>query len=109
MATFKQNIKKISRALEEKIKNINLPTNRGEWEGGRGIGVNTNQPDDICPLFYSTNPNSYDIADILAGTVGPTVGDKCARLNTITGLTDFDQTTGGDDVTLIVQLDGNFD
>lgn len=115
MATFKENIKKIARTaeLEAKIKKIDLPRNRGEWEGGRGIGLNDVQPQDVCPIFYSTTPNSYDIGDIIDGLAGPTIGDECSRINTITGLTDFDVSVADDyvgaTVFLVIQLDGIFD
>lgn len=111
MATLKDSIRKIAKTqeLEKKIKKVELPIDRGTWEGSRGVGVRNNLPETICPLFYSTNPNSYDIADLLAGTVGPALGDECAKLNTITGLTDFDETAAGETVHLIIQLDEVFD
>lgn len=113
MATFKENIRKIARTaeLEAKIKAKDLPINRGPWDGARGI-ADAVMPD-VCALFYSTNPNSFDIGDLLAGTAGPTLADKCSRLDTITGLTDFDTSEAidslGADVFLIIQVDGNFD
>lgn len=115
MASLKDNIKKIARTdeLEKKIRKIDLPQDRGVWEGSRGVAINTAVPEAICPLYYSTSDNSYDIADLLAGTVGPQLGDKCARLNTITGLVDFDTSIAvdyiGADVNLIIQMDGEFD
>ncbi len=113
MSKFTDNIKKIARTseLEKKIKNPVAPVDRGEWEGGRGII--TAPPVDVCPLFYSTRDNTYDIAAILAGTAGPSLADKCAKLDSITGLTDVDtsQATAsfGAVVHLIVQLDGILD
>ncbi len=113
MATFKENIRKIANTaeIEAKIKNKELPVNRGDWEGGRGIAINN--PPAVCALHYSTDPNTYDIGDLLAGTAGPTIGDPCSRLDTITGLTDFDTSIADDSVgatvLLIVQMDGNFD
>ena len=113
MATFKENIRKIAKTseLEAKIKNKELPINRGTWEGGRGIAINNPSP--VCALSYSTNPNSYSITDLLAGTAGPTINDQCSRLDTITGLTDFATSIAidslGATVLLIVQMDGNFD
>ncbi len=113
MATFKENIRKIARTkeIEEKIKAKELPINRGPWDGGRGIASATLP--DVCALFYSEGDNSFDIADLLAGTVGPTLADPCSRIDTLTGLVDFDTSEAVDSlgatVFLIVQLDGNFD
>jgi len=113
MATFKDNIRKIANTaeIEAKIKNKEAPVDRGDWEGGRGISINN--PPVVCALHYSTDPNTYDITDILAGTAGPTIGDPCSRLDTITGLVDFDTSLAtaslGAVVNLIVQVDGNFD
>jgi len=113
MATFKENIRKIARTkeIEEKIKAKDLPVNRGPWDGGRGIASATLP--DVCALFYSDGPNSFNIADLLAGTVGPTLADPCSRIDTLTGLVDFDTAENtanfGGEVTLIVQLDGVFD
>ncbi len=113
MSKFVDNIRKIARSaeIEAKIKVLPSIVDRGEWEGGRGI--TTNDPGDTCPAFYSTRDNTYDIGDILAGTAGPTLADKCAKLDSITGLTDFDTSHAtaslGAVVYLIVQLDGIFD
>lgn len=111
MASLQDSIRKIAKTveLEKKIKKVDLPLNRGVWEGGRGVAINNAAPQTVCPLFYSTNPNSFDIADILAGIAGPALGDECAKLNTVTGLTDFDETPAGETVTLVIQLDEVFD
>lgn len=104
-------IKKIARTdeLDKKIKKVDLPQNRGTWEGNRGIATSNVTPDTVCPLYYSTSDNSYDIGDIIDGVAGPQLGDKCARINSVTGLTDFDTTFAGDTVHLVIQLDGIFD
>ncbi len=113
MSKFTDNIRKIARSaeIEAKIKVLPSFIDRGEWAGGRGIS--SKDPTDTCPLFYSTRDNTYDIGAILAGTAGPKLGDKCAKLDSITGLTDFDVSqafdSAGAEVLLIVQLDGIFD
>lgn len=113
MTKFTDNIRKIARTteIEAKIKVLPSFIDRGEWEGGRGI--TSKDPEDTCPLFYSTRDNTYDIGDILAGTAGPKLGEKCAKLDSITGLVDFDtseaEATLGAEVNLIIQLDGVFD
>ena len=113
MSKFTDNIRKIARSaeIEAKIKVLPSFIDRVEWEGGRGI--TSSDPKDLCPLFYSTRDNTYDIAALLAGTAGPKLGDKCAKLDSITGLTDLDTSQAidslGATVLLIVQLDGVFD
>ncbi len=113
MSKFTDNIRKIARSaeIEAKIKIIPPDVDRGEWQGGRG--VMSKSPVDTCPLFYSTRDNTYDIGDILAGTAGPKLGDKCAKLDSVTGLEDYDKSiapsSAGADVFLIIQLDGIFD
>ena len=113
MATFKENIRKIARTaeIEAKIKNKEIPVNRGDWEGGRGIAINN--PPAVCALHYTTDANTYDIGDIIDGLAGPTIGDQCSRLDTITGLTDFATSVAtasfGAIVHLTIQVDGNFD
>lgn len=113
MSKFIDNVRKIARTveIEAKIKVLPSIVDRGEWEGGRGI--TSKDPVDTCPLFYSTRDNTYAIADILAGTAGPTLGDKCALLDSVIGLTDLDTSEAtasfGAIVHLIIQLDGNFD
>lgn len=113
MATFKENIRKIARTkeIEEKIKAKDLPINRGPWDGGRGIASATLP--DVCALFYSQGANSFNIADLLDGSVGPTLADPCSRIDTLTGLVDFDLSeataSAGAVVNLTIQLDGVFD
>ncbi len=113
MSKFTDNIRKIANTaeIEAKIKNKEAPVNRGDWEGGRGIAINN--PPATCALHYSTDANTYTISALLAGTAGPTISDPCTRLDTITGLTDFDTSQATASLTavvlLIVQMDGNFD
>lgn len=113
MSKFTDNIRKIARSaeIEAKIKAQADEPSRGTWEGGRGIS--SSDPTDTCPAYYSTRDNTYDIGDILAGAAGPKLGDKCAKLDSITGLMDFDKSEAsgniGGDVNLIIQLDGIFD
>ncbi len=113
MSKFTDNIRKIARSeeIEAKIKVLPADIARGEWEGGRGIA--SKDPTDTCPLSYSTRDNTYTISGILAGTEGPKLGDKCALLDSITGLTDQTASQADDSlgatVLLIVQLDGVFD
>lgn len=113
MSKFTDNIRKIARtvAIESKIKVLPSFLDIQGWGGGRGI--TSQDVSDLCPLHYTTDPNTYDIADLLAGTVGPKLGNNCAKLDTITGLTDFDVSeataSAGAVVHLIIQLDGIFD
>ncbi len=113
MSKFTDNIRDIARTLsiESKLKVLPSFIDRQGWAGGRGI--TDGDVHDICPLHYSTDPNTYSISGLLAGTEGPKLGNHCAKLYTITGLTDFDTSEAvasfGAVVNLIIQLDGNFD
>jgi hypothetical protein len=115
MSKFTDNIKKIARSaeIEAKIKVIPPKTDKANIPSERGIGTKVADPgEDVCALFYSQAPNSYDIGDLLAGTAGPTLSDGCSRLDTITGLTDVDVSeevaTEGATVLLVIQTDGIF-
>ncbi len=113
MSKFTDGIRAIARTIfiESKIKLLPSFLDRQGWGGGRGI--TSADVADICPIHYTTDPNSYDIAALLAGTVGPKLSNHCAKLDTITGLTDFDTSTAvdtlGATVHLVIQLDGVFD
>ncbi len=66
-----------------------------------------------CDTSYDLPANSsFAFIDIIDNGLGPTPGDACSHINTITGLVDFDAsqapTSFGATVNLILQMDGVF-
>lgn len=105
-----------TRYLDDKIKTTQPLSDKPAVPSSRGVGYADLPPSNtpkVCEIHFSTDANSYDIADILAGTAGPTVAEQCSMLNTVTGLTDLDTSQASASLTavvhLIIQIDGIFD
>lgn len=112
MTKFTDNIRKIAKTTELNAKIPIIPfLDKTGIASKRGEGFPINTPP-VCALSYFTSDNAYDIGALLAGTDGPTLGDKCTRVDTITGLTDFDVSAApasfGAVVYLVLQPDGVF-
>ena len=67
----------------------------------------------VCDSSYDLPINSsFAFIDIIDNGLGPTPGDKCSHINTLTDLTDFDTSQAaasfGAQVNIIMQMDGVF-
>ncbi len=78
-----------------------------------GIGQHSEVTPLQCdPSYGSIAATTFAFIDIIDNGLGPTPGNKCSHINTITGLVDFDTSvapaTFGAEVDLILEMDGVF-
>ncbi len=114
MSDFTKYIQNIARTDEIMAKIRSTPITPDKTGLPAGVSYGIGIPTKVCPSSYNLPANSsFDIGDLIDGLKGPTLADSCTRLNTITGLTDFDtvamgQPNAGAIVNLILQMDGIF-
>jgi len=106
-------IQQIARSDEimAKIRANIIPADPNPLPSYVGIGRGPNTV--VCDSSYDLPASSsFAFIDIIDNGLGPTPGDACSHINTITGLVDFDTSqaaaTFGAEVDLIIQMDGVF-